>query len=854
MKLFNELEAQHGLPNGLLKAVMQQESGGNTRAVSPKGARGAFQFMPATAKQYGVDVNDLTSSAKGAAKMYADLLNQNNGDLNKALAGYNWGQGNVQRKGLDAMPVETKQYIQKVTANMQPQIDKSKIVWDEPQIDKSQIKWDEAPQQAPQVARNVAPGLIQRTNETTIDTLAALGKGVGDVGLGAQKYLGKFANAIGADTVGEWLVNDAEQGRKKLAGELAPHKARSPIAAPVGEVAGNIAATLPVGGMLGAVAGKAGMPAVATALRTGGFRTGLPAAKTTAGRVGNMALRSGAGAAVGGISAGLVNEDSVGLGATIGGVLPPVVAGIGKAGYAAAPYLAKPFQITDELMLPGGKRRAAGRLINDLAGEKTGDVVNALRNAPNGVTAGQAIVPTGSAEMAALQKFANSQRPSEYVAIDDAQELARRNLLASVTPDLQGAIRSRGDVTGPMRQAELNAANTAGIQGNKLAEAIQQKSASRGDALNSAGRLYGWGTQQQQIINNKLAKTPGWVKPETINRFNQNIDGATSGSKLAYDVSKQRGAEQGFKQYQLDSIAAHGMSPLKSDKILGGVDKTLNAPGTRASDVAQKSLGYVRDKIASLTNERGVIDARDLYTVRKEIGNAVSQFAKESGNWDKRMVSGIQTEIQKSIDDAIEGAGGTGWKSYLAKFGEMSRPIDQSKVLGEMSSVLAKPGGGERVTPFLNVLGRGEQALLKKSTGFPRYQDGDLSKVLSLPQMSAVDDIGNQLTRDMRLDYLAKEGTPAMLNKLRLSQEPATLPGLLNPKITVANAILRRLQGAGGEAVNKEIARLMLPQNKVLLAEVISKATPQQYVMLNNAMKLIGPTLYRSAPLIAADQ
>lgn len=121
MKLFNDLEAQHGLPSGLLDAVMKQESGGNTRAVSPKGARGAFQFMPATAKQYGVNVDDLASSAIGAAKMYADLLKQNGGDLNKALAGYNWGQGNVERKGMANLPGETKNYIQKVTANMNPQ-------------------------------------------------------------------------------------------------------------------------------------------------------------------------------------------------------------------------------------------------------------------------------------------------------------------------------------------------------------------------------------------------------------------------------------------------------------------------------------------------------------------------------------------------------------------------------------------------------------------------------------------------------------------------------------------------------------------------------------------------------------
>lgn len=117
-KLFASLEAQHRLPSGLLNAVMMQESRGNANAVSPKGAQGYFQFMPATAKQYNVNPSDLTSSATGAARMYADLLKQNNGDLNMALAGYNWGQGNLSRKGLDKAPKETRDYIAKVKQGM----------------------------------------------------------------------------------------------------------------------------------------------------------------------------------------------------------------------------------------------------------------------------------------------------------------------------------------------------------------------------------------------------------------------------------------------------------------------------------------------------------------------------------------------------------------------------------------------------------------------------------------------------------------------------------------------------------------------------------------------------------------
>src|SRR5579859_5592917 len=113
-----QLESQYNLPSGLLSAVQQQESGGNPDAVSNKGAIGAFQFEPATAKQYGIDPTDPDQSAQGAAMMFSDLSKKYNGDIPSMLAAYNWGQGNLDRKGLDSAPTETRDYIKKVQSSL----------------------------------------------------------------------------------------------------------------------------------------------------------------------------------------------------------------------------------------------------------------------------------------------------------------------------------------------------------------------------------------------------------------------------------------------------------------------------------------------------------------------------------------------------------------------------------------------------------------------------------------------------------------------------------------------------------------------------------------------------------------
>ncbi len=120
---FGALEGKYGLPAGLLSSVAATESGGDPYAESKAGAKGLFQFMPGTAKDMGLngrDVYDPHKSAEAAAKYLNWLMDATGGDLEKTLASYNWGLGNVQKKGMDNMPDETRKYIPKVMGGMRP--------------------------------------------------------------------------------------------------------------------------------------------------------------------------------------------------------------------------------------------------------------------------------------------------------------------------------------------------------------------------------------------------------------------------------------------------------------------------------------------------------------------------------------------------------------------------------------------------------------------------------------------------------------------------------------------------------------------------------------------------------------
>ena len=109
------LEKRYGLPKNLLAALSMQESRGNPNARSSVGAHGAFQFMPATARQYRVNTASIASSADGAARKMSDLLQRYKGDLGKALTAYHSGEGNVDRGRIG--PIGRK-YAPEVMARM----------------------------------------------------------------------------------------------------------------------------------------------------------------------------------------------------------------------------------------------------------------------------------------------------------------------------------------------------------------------------------------------------------------------------------------------------------------------------------------------------------------------------------------------------------------------------------------------------------------------------------------------------------------------------------------------------------------------------------------------------------------
>ena len=119
-QLIRQAAQQHGVSEGLVKAIMHTESGFNINARSPVGAQGLMQLMPATARRFNVsNAYDPQQNIFGGVKYLSWLLKRFNGDTRLAIAAYNAGEGNVDKYG-DVPPFrETRDYVKRVTSRYQ---------------------------------------------------------------------------------------------------------------------------------------------------------------------------------------------------------------------------------------------------------------------------------------------------------------------------------------------------------------------------------------------------------------------------------------------------------------------------------------------------------------------------------------------------------------------------------------------------------------------------------------------------------------------------------------------------------------------------------------------------------------
>lgn len=297
-----------------------------------------------------------------------------------------------------------------------------------------------------------------------VSLAAGLGAGAGRVAMGAQELAGRGLSAVGglaapAQTLsglvtgqrpqnivqraGGWLEQDAQAGRDRLAGELAPYKASAPIATGVGALAGEIIPTLPVGGLIArgiaAIPGAAArIPNLLNAIRSSGMVAGEGG--NALAQLAQLGTRALGGGITGLASAALVDPNSAGTGAIIGGGLPVLTKSAGVAGQWLGSTQAG--QVVMNAFKSAGEKgaRAAIRALG-MEGREA-ELLGYLRSGADEIVPGskptvaQALVGTPAENAAGVYERVVSKSPGGNRLLDtySAQGAARKDALEAVAP------------------------------------------------------------------------------------------------------------------------------------------------------------------------------------------------------------------------------------------------------------------------------------------------------------------------------------------------------------------------------------------------------------------------------------
>ena len=268
-----------------------------------------------------------------------------------------------------------------------------------------------------------------------------------------------------------------------------------------------------------------------------------------------------------------------------------------------------------------------------------------------------------------------------------------------------------------------------------------------------------------------------------------------------------------------------------ADKAIVPIDSDVAAvlarmpEGTLASAAKLAKMDgrpFIMGKTTAPTMQpTGVLDAAG-NPVMREIPGDTAELTGESMHYIRRALSDIaygspaagigrdtQIAARSLLDDYLKV-----FETKVPEYGEarvlfsdLSAPVNQAQVLKEMASVLEKPGGGERVGPFLNVLGRGEEAMLKRAggKGAPRYEA--LSEVLTPKQLQSVRTVADQLAAEASIGKQISAGQELATKLLKDELPNYRLPNIFNVIATTANKVLDTLGVKVGEKTIKELAK-----------------------------------------------
>lgn len=625
---------------------------------------------------------------------------------------------------------------------------------------------DETPYRAPSAAQVSTAAAIPFISEAARKELAGIERGLRG---GILEGLG----SIGATVMRPFETAQENALRRAAIGEFATNVLGAPpesVARTIGTVGTQVAGTAGVGPALGIGARAVPMlRGMAPALESGGFvGPSLPA-------------RIAGGGVVGGAAAGLTGED-VTTGAGVGAVAGPALSGLIKGGAQGAGAAA-------DVLGMGLAERRAMNILREAIGEQNLPAARAALRAAGTAPPDEALVGTTRPAFMALVDLAARKDPDGAVnalrAMQGEQQLNELARIAGGFTQTQARAareqtqRNLRGLTAREREEALTSAGLAGRYAPGLETDIARFQGAAAGKVEDVRRM----ARAEDKTLGRAAGEGMLGQAERSARFEDLAARAQNMMDDAATGSLNFGEAARLRQYQLDSLAAEGLQPLTSGEVVGKIRALASKTETAGNREFRIALNQVVNDIENWTTQGGIIAPDALEAIRKNsVASTIRRlFSDPDSEAARKVASGVLSNIKPIIDDAIEQAGGTGWRSYMQAFGSGMDEVNQQRMAAKALQLFkdspdeyVKLVRGDRPKEIEKVFGVGNYDVVKEmGSRFPT-----LSKV------------AEQLEKRSAVETAVKQGREPIEDILQRNKGLFKLPAFFDPTVTAGNRVL----------------------------------------------------------------
>jgi len=240
---------------------------------------------------------------------------------------------------------------------------------------------------------------------------------------------------------------------------------------------------------------------------------------------------------------------------------------------------------------------------------------------------------------------------------------------------------------------------------------------------------------------------------------------------------------------KIADLSAKGLEPLNINTVTNRLSTLANQPGTRADPIQVKVMTTLNSKLQDLAQRAGgIIDANDLYQLRKTGINDVIESELRSGGLDpstqSKRIASLLSEIRPLVDDAIEKAGGKTWRDYLSTHAAGMKQIEQLEMADKLRTLFSQDKNA-----FVKMVENGNTKAVEEIFGPGNF---DIAKQMA-EKIKPLTKISDEITRNAKIEEQINNARRALGFKEGSWAEK--IPGFVGLKTAVAKKLIQTIEG-----------------------------------------------------------